>query len=114
MVYAGAASATSGGDKRSRTFYVFPVSLTASSLHPPAAALVLPDAPALVAGFAQAAWLSPDGEVEIVTLAEATRRAKATPPFLCHARATARRLGTGSFAALDLLELFGFTYPARV
>ncbi|HEV8013973.1 MAG TPA: ATP-dependent DNA helicase [Stellaceae bacterium] len=89
------------------------MSLTASSLHPPAAALVLPDAPALVAGFAQAAWLSPDGEVELLSLGEAARRAKATPPFLCHARATARRLGTGSFAALDLLELFAFTYPAR-
>ena len=79
----------------------------------PAAAVRLPDAPALVAGFAQAAWLSADGEVELLTLAEAARRAKATPPFLCHARATARRLGTGSFAALDLLELFAFVYPAR-
>ncbi|HEY3917026.1 MAG TPA: ATP-dependent DNA helicase [Stellaceae bacterium] len=95
-----------------------PVSLTDSSRFSPlavpaATAIGLPAAPALVAGAAQAAWLSPDGEVELLSLAEAGRRAKVTPPFLCHARATARRLGTGSFAALDLLELFAFVYPAR-
>ena len=89
------------------------MSLTETSRASPAAGVRLPDAPALVAGFAQAAWLTPDGEVDIVSLGEATRRAKATPPFLCHTRATARRLGTGSFAALDLLELFAFVYPAK-
>ncbi|HEY1503780.1 MAG TPA: ATP-dependent DNA helicase [Stellaceae bacterium] len=89
------------------------MSLTETSYSPPAAVIRLPDAPALVAGFARAAWLTADGEVEIVTLAEAARRAKVTPPFLCHARATARRLSTGSFAALDLLELFAFVYPAK-
>src|SRR6185437_13244898 len=93
--------------------YLFPVPLSETSPHAVAGSVVLPDAPALVAGFAQAAWLTPDGEVETVTLAEAARRAKANPPFLCHARATARRLGTSSFAALDLLELFAFVYPAK-
>src|SRR5579875_1375525 len=76
------------------------------------AAIGLPAAPALVAGFGEAAWLTPDGEVEILPLGEAAQRAKATAPFLCHTRATARRLGTGSFPALDLLELFAFVYPA--
>lgn len=75
--------------------------------------LVLPAAPALVAGPAEAAWLSPEGEIELLTPAEAARRARAAPPFLCHARATARRLGTSTFAALDLLELFAFVRPAR-
>ncbi|HVA13512.1 MAG TPA: ATP-dependent DNA helicase, partial [Stellaceae bacterium] len=89
------------------------MSLTETS-HPSAApALVLPGAPALVAGAAGAAWLSADGEIERLSIAEAGRRAKATAPFLCHARATARRLGVGSFAALDLLELHAFVYPAR-
>jgi ATP-dependent DNA helicase DinG len=74
--------------------------------------LVLPSAPALVAGPAGAAWLSPEGEIEVLGLAEARRRAKATPPFLCHARATAGRLGIPPFPALDLLELYAFVRPA--
>ncbi len=73
---------------------------------------ILPAAPALVAGPAAAAWLSPEGEIETLTLAEAGKRAKATPPFLCHARATIARLGTPSFPAFDLLELFAFVRPA--
>ncbi len=40
-----------------------------------------------------------------------------SPPALvaaivCHGPATARRLGIGPFAALDILELFAFTRPA--
>ena len=70
-------------------------------------------APALVAGPAAAAWLSPEGEIEILPLTEAAKRAKAAPPFLCHARATAARLGVASFPALDLLELYAFVRPAR-
>lgn len=72
----------------------------------------LPAAPALVAGPDAAAWLSPQGEIELLTLAEAGKRAKAAPPFVCHARATAARLGVASFAALDLLELYAFVRPA--
>jgi len=73
---------------------------------------LLPAAPTLVAGPAAAAWLSPEGEIEILTLAEAAKRAKSAAPFLCHARATAARLHVVSFAALDLLELFAFVRPA--
>jgi ATP-dependent DNA helicase DinG len=75
--------------------------------------LVIPAAPVLVAGPAGAVWLSPDGELEILSRAEAGKRAKASPPFLCHARATAARLGVPVFAALDLLELYAFVRPAR-
>jgi ATP-dependent DNA helicase DinG len=100
-------------DNIRRTVYIGDVPLSETANLPVAASVVLPDVPALVAGFAQAAWLTADGEVETVSLAEAARRAKATPPFLCHARATARRLNTGSFAAFDLLELFAFVYPAK-
>lgn len=74
--------------------------------------LFLPKAPALVAGIAQAAWLSPEGEIEILALPEAARRAKATPAFLCHARSTARRLGVTSVEGFDLLELFAFVHSA--
>src|SRR6185312_7585613 len=73
----------------------------------------LPAAPALVAGVAEAAWLSPDGEIALLSLAEAARRARDTPPFVCHARATARRLGVHVFPAFDLLELHAFVRPAR-
>ena len=74
----------------------------------------LPDAPALVAGAGGAAWISVAGEVEALSLDEAAARLRAgAAPLVCHARALARRLGLGSFAALDLLELFAFARPAR-
>jgi ATP-dependent DNA helicase DinG len=76
-------------------------------------AVALPDAPALVAGVREAAWLSPDGEVAILPLEEAARRARGAPPILCHARATARRLGVLPFPSLDVLELFAFARPAQ-
>ncbi|MDE2167408.1 MAG: ATP-dependent DNA helicase [Alphaproteobacteria bacterium] len=73
----------------------------------------LPKAASLVAGMTQAAWLSADGEIELLPLAEAARRARAAPPFVCHARATARRLGVTPFPSFDLLELYAFVRPAR-
>ncbi|MBU0725827.1 MAG: ATP-dependent DNA helicase [Alphaproteobacteria bacterium] len=75
--------------------------------------LTLPNAPVLVAGRKQAAWITPDGEMESLPLAEAARRVVLEPPILCHARATAERLGQQGFAAYDLLELYAFVHPAR-
>ncbi len=75
--------------------------------------VVLPDAPALVAGVSAAGWVSADGEIETLSLTDAGRRVKATPPLLCHAKATARRLGVPLFPAFDLLELYAFVFPAR-
>ncbi|ASG19539.1 ATP-dependent DNA helicase [Nitrospirillum viridazoti] len=75
--------------------------------------LLVPDAPALVPGARQAVWLSPDGEVEIIDKAEAVRRVLRQPHLLCHARATARRLGTDKLIqGYDLLELYAFVRPA--
>ncbi|MDP6787609.1 MAG: ATP-dependent DNA helicase [Rhodospirillales bacterium] len=77
-------------------------------------AVRMPEAPVLVAGVGGAAWISADGEVESLTLAEAARRVEAgAVPVVCHAPAIARRLGTPRFAALDVLELFAFAQPAR-
>ena len=76
-------------------------------------AVALPAAPALVAGAREAAWLSPEGEIALLPLVEAARRARGTPPILCHARATARRLGVLPFPSLDVLELFAFVRPAQ-
>jgi ATP-dependent DNA helicase DinG len=88
------------------------------SLAPPSLDRVLvPRAPALVAGFREILWLSPDGEIEALSPAEARARLDTgrggETPMVCHARAVARRLEMAGFAALDLLELFAFVRPAQ-
>ena len=75
--------------------------------------VVLPAAPALAAGPRGAAWLGAEGEIEELGHGEATRRARASPPIVCHRLALARRLGVEPFPALDVLELFAFARPAR-
>src|SRR5215204_3210458 len=83
----------------------------------PAERVLVPRAPALVAGFREVVWLSPEGEVEALSPEEARHRLDASLggdiPIVCHARAVARRLDIGGFAALDVLELFAFVRPAR-
>jgi ATP-dependent DNA helicase DinG len=74
----------------------------------------LPRLPAAVAGMRQVAWLSTDGEVEMLSRDEAGRRlTEGARPIVCHAAAMARRLAVAPFPALDLLELFAFVEPAR-
>src|SRR5689334_37621 len=84
--------------------------------------VLVPRVPALVAGFREVLWLSPEGEIEALSPEEA--RARLDPvqggetPMVCHARAVARRLDIPSrdwagFAAFDLLELFAFVRPAQ-
>ena len=76
-------------------------------------AVRLPEAPALVLSPGQALWLSSVGEVAHIALQEAAQRlAAGPPPFVCHTRTVARRLGISSFHAYDVLELFAFTHPA--
>ena len=76
--------------------------------------LLLPDAPALVAGFGRGALLTPDGELLTLPAAELERRLNGLPPpLLVHAPATAKRLGLKPFPCHDLLELFAFAMPAR-
>jgi ATP-dependent DNA helicase DinG len=70
-------------------------------------------APALVAGLSRAAWLTPDGEIEILRPGDAGQRAATSPPLVVHAPATARRLGADRLRAFDLLELFAFVRAAR-
>ena len=67
----------------------------------------------MVAGARVTTWLSVDGEVEELSGAAAMTRAKDELPIVCHALATASRLGARSFAAYDILELFAFTRPAQ-
>jgi len=79
--------------------------------------VLVPPVPALVAGFREVLWLSPEGEIEALSPQEA--RARLDPiqggetPMVCHARAVARRLDIAGFAAFDLLELFAFVRPAQ-
>src|SRR5216684_3085545 len=75
--------------------------------------VLVPRAPALVAGFREILWLSPEGEIEALSPAEARARLEHETAMVCHARAVARRLDIAGFAALDLLELFAFVRPAQ-
>ena len=62
-----------------------------------------------------AAWLDEHGTLARLSHGAAAERVAADgrPPYVCHAKATARRLGLHSLAALDVLELFAFVHPAR-
>src|SRR5271155_1453721 len=75
--------------------------------------VLVPHAPVLVAGFREVLWLDPDGGIEALAPADARSPGERETPMLCHGPATARRLDTPGFPALDLLELFAFVYPAR-
>ncbi len=92
-----------------------PLPYTARSMNtsPPAFPPVsLDTAPIIVAGARRIVWLTPDGEVETPTPAEAARRVRQHPPILCYTRSIARRLDLDPFPALDVLELFAFVKPA--
>ncbi|RYI98697.1 MAG: ATP-dependent DNA helicase, partial [Acetobacteraceae bacterium] len=76
--------------------------------------LLLPDAPALIAGLGRATLLTTDGELLAIPAAELGRTLAGAPPLLVHGPATARRLDLPPFeAAFDLLELYAFCMPAR-
>jgi ATP-dependent DNA helicase DinG len=72
-----------------------------------------PHVPTLIAGVQDAVWLSADGEIETLALDDAAARAAVSPPLVCHAKATARRLGTALRGAYDVLELYAFVRPAQ-
>jgi len=74
----------------------------------------LPAAPIMVAGHRRVAVMGQDGDLETIEIAAAQRLLRPDrPPVVCHAKATARRLGVKAFDALDILELFAFVHPAR-
>ncbi len=77
--------------------------------------IVLPEGPVLAARHHRAALLDADGEITLRTPAELRGLlAGGVVPIVCHAPATARRLGLGPFPAADLLELFAFARPAEL
>lgn len=74
--------------------------------------IVLPDVGALSLSARHAAWLTPDGEIEELSLRAAAERVEGGA-LVCHRASAARRLGTDRFEAYDLLDLFAFVHPAR-
>ena len=71
------------------------------------------DLPALAVGHRGAVLRHPVGTAEqLVPAAVVKRLSDGLVPMVCHAPATARRLNTSPFPALDLLELFAFVRPA--
>jgi ATP-dependent DNA helicase DinG len=89
------------------------IAIGESTCDSPDRRVLVPRAPALVAGFREVVWLSPDGEIEALSIDEAKTRLAGETAMVCHARATAKRLDIAGFAALDLLELFAFVRPAK-
>ena len=77
--------------------------------------LLIPDAPAVVAGPRHVAVVEADGEIATLDLATAVRRLAGRPLLVCHAPALARRLGlaAGRLESYDVLELFAFVCPAH-
>jgi ATP-dependent DNA helicase DinG len=71
-----------------------------------------PPWPALVATARGALWLSADGEIERIAASAVASRTAGTFPLVCHAPATAARLGLETLGARDLLELYAFVRPA--
>jgi ATP-dependent DNA helicase DinG len=77
--------------------------------------LLLPDAPSLVARHGRAVLLDTEGEIVTLPAAALSGRLAGLPaPYVVHAPATARRIGTPlPQGCLDLLELWAFCLPAR-
>jgi ATP-dependent DNA helicase DinG len=80
----------------------------------PSRPVLLPDAPALIAGVRGVVWLSADGEVETMATGEVARALQAEqPPIICHSKSFFARLGLKPFAVFDVLELYAFVRPAE-
>ena len=79
----------------------------------PPGPILLPDAPAVVAGHGRAAILTRDGELLTLDQPAAAAHLRDEAPLLVHAPATLKRLGLRPGPAFDLLELFAFVLPAH-
>lgn len=74
---------------------------------------VLPDIPALCVNARQAAILTTDGEVKILSHDAARMLMHKRHILVCHAPFTQARLGLDEFYPFDVLELFAFTHPGK-
>ncbi len=79
-----------------------------------AAAIALPDIPALTLNAKQAYILSDEGEIKTLPHAQAKALIHKKPVLVCHAPYTRGRLGhDAEFYAFDVLELFAFVHPGE-
>jgi ATP-dependent DNA helicase DinG len=72
-----------------------------------------PAFPVLALGRRDATWLTPDGEIETLTISALKARLGHEAPLLVHRPAIGRRLGLAELDGYDLLELFAFVRPSR-
>ena len=95
--------------------YCYPMPATLESPAPSPPPPLLPRVPVLAVSPRHAAWLDEHGALARLSHDGAAERlaADGRPPYVCHAKAAARRLGLHTLAALDVLELFAFVHPAR-
>jgi len=73
----------------------------------------LPDIPVLCVNMKEAAILTRDGEIKILSHDAARMLLHKKPVMVCHAPFTRTRLGLNEFMAFDVLELYAFTHPVR-
>jgi len=80
----------------------------------PSPSLVLPDAPAFAVSLRHGVLLTGDGEIDTLTPRQFSEHLGPDfQPLVCHGPMIARRMSTGAFACLDILELFTFVRPAE-
>ena len=69
--------------------------------------------PVVVADWGDTAILHTSGEIEVLAAERAGLVVGQQPAMVCHAPATARRMGLTKLAFADVLELFAFVRPAQ-
>ena len=80
---------------------------------PPQPTVSLPDIPALCVNAKNAAVLTTDGEVKILSHDAARMLLHKKHVLVCHAPFTRTRLGLEEFYAYDVLELYAFVHPGK-
>lgn len=73
----------------------------------------LPDIPALCVNTKNAAIMTTDGEVKVMSHDAARMLVNKKPVMVCHAPFTRSRLGLDEFQAFDVLELYAFVHPVE-
>ena len=75
--------------------------------------IALPDIPALAVNARQAALLTSDGEIRILSHEKAKQLIHKKPVLVCHAPYSCAVLQAEDLLGFDLLELFAFVHPAK-
>lgn len=70
-------------------------------------------APCLTYAAGRFAFLNADGEISVLTPAEARKLNTQHPTLVCHAPYTHHKLGHDHIQMMDILELYAFVHPTR-